>query len=225
MLPIVAALAGSYLVGGAPTAILFGKLLRGIDVREFGSRNAGATNVWRVLGAGPAITVLLIDAAKGVGAVLIVSRLAAAAPLPLDTLQVLCGLMAIVGHVWTPYARFRGGKGVGTAAGVFGALAPIALATALAVFIVVVSTTRYISAGSISAAVTIPLTMAVQYFVAPASMPLATLAIGCVVGVLVVVKHRPNISRIMNGTENRFGKPSTAAPEAASVADSQGEST
>jgi acyl phosphate:glycerol-3-phosphate acyltransferase len=212
---LVLALVVSYLVGGIPTAIIFSKALRGIDVREYGSRNAGATNVWRVLGAGPAITVLLIDGAKGVVAVLLVSRIANISTdlaINVDTVSVLCGLLAIIGHIWTPYARFKGGKGVGTAAGAFGALAPLAAISALLVFVVVVWLTRYISAGSMSAAVALPGIMITQYLTTPGVVSPVSVVVASAVGLIVIAKHRTNIVRIVRGTENRFGKPATASP-------------
>lgn len=212
MFRTIGALLLSYVVGGFPTAIIAGKVLRGIDIRDYGSRNAGATNVWRVLGVAPAIAVLLIDAFKGVVAVVFVSRVGASGGM-LDgtTLQVLCGLFAIVGHVWTVFARFRGGKGVGTAAGVFGALAPWAVLIALVCFILVVALTRYISAGSIAAALVLAAILFSQYLLIPGSLPLITVLIGTAVAVLVVVKHHSNIHRLLNGTENKFGRPASVA--------------
>jgi len=213
MLWLAVALVVGYLVGGFPTSIIAGKVLRGIDVRDYGSGNAGATNVWRVLGAGPAIGVLAIDAAKGVAAVLLVSRLVppGAAPSP-DLVRMLCGVMAIVGHVWTPFAGFRGGKGVGTAAGVLGALAPWAVLAAVVAFVVVVALTRYISLGSIAAAAVLPFELVVQRIVAPATVPWTLVVAGIVICLLVILRHRSNIRRLMKGTENRFGKPATAGP-------------
>lgn len=213
MVWVIVAFVLSYLVGGFPTAIVAGRVLRGIDIRRYGSRNAGATNVWRVLGAGPAIAVLLIDALKGVVAVVLVSRLGApGGMLEGATLQVLCGSCAIVGHIWTVFAGFRGGKGVGTAAGVFGALAPWAVAIALGCFILIVALTRYISAGSIAAAAVLVTVLAGQYVVFPGSIPPVTVVIGTAAGLLVIVKHHSNIRRLMNGTENKFGRPASSAP-------------
>ena len=213
----VFALAVSYLAGGMPTAIIAGKLLRGIDIRQYGSRSAGATNAWRVLGPRAGSVVLLIDAAKGVAAVLLVSRLGTVGgALDQGTIAVLCGLAAIAGHVWTPFAGFRGGKGVGTAAGVFGALAPWALLFALTCFVAVVAATRYISAGSISAAAALASAMIVQHVVAPESLPLGAVVVGVVVATLVIAKHRANVRRLLNGTENRFSFSGSAEPVAAS---------
>ncbi|HOF62162.1 MAG TPA: glycerol-3-phosphate 1-O-acyltransferase PlsY [Candidatus Latescibacteria bacterium] len=202
----------SYLLGAFPTAIVVGKLLRGIDVRDYGSRNAGATNVWRVLGAGPALFVLAIDALKGAGAVLLIARIASdCCPWDPLTTQVICGMMAVVGHIWTVFAGFRGGKGVGTGAGVFAALAPWCVLIALVSFVAVVALTRYISAGSITAAFVLAAGLVIQRLFFPESLPIPVVVIGCVVAVVVIVKHRTNIQRLINGTENRFGKPASAA--------------
>ena len=206
----------SYLAGGIPTAILSGKVLRGIDIREHGSKNAGATNAWRVLGAPIGAAVLLIDAGKGVAAVLLIPEIAARGAFDPAMIQAICGLMAIVGHVWTPFAGFRGGKGVGTAAGVFGALAPWCVAIALLFFVVVVAVTRYISAGSIVGATTLASLIVAQHVMWPETVSLPAAAAMSIVAILVIVKHRANISRLLNGTENRFsfsGKSSVAAAE------------
>ena len=221
MLWAVAALVVSYVIGGFPTAIFAGKILRGIDVRDYGSKNAGATNVWRVLGAGPGIAVLLIDAGKGVLCVLgvptlVTSLAGGSVPLPAGLLPVLCGIMAIVGHIWTVWAKFKGGKGVGTSAGVFGALAPWCLLIALATFALVLAVSRYVSLGSITAAIVLALTMGVQYFVFE-TLPMPVFIAGALVATTVVLTHHANIRRLLSGTENKFGRPASAAPEKASA--------
>ena len=224
MLWVLIGLVASYVIGGFPTAIFAGKIVRGIDVRDYGSHNAGATNVWRVLGAGPGLTVLLIDAGKGVLCVLAVAPFAASMggpnfPVDAGTMQVLCGVMAIVGHIWTIWAGFKGGKGVGTAAGVFGALAPWCILIALAAFALVLALSRYVSLGSITAAITLAASIAVQYFVFNA-LPLAVVIAGAAVATTVVVTHHGNIRRLLSGTENKFGRPASAAPEAESAGES-----
>jgi glycerol-3-phosphate acyltransferase PlsY len=214
MVSFAVALVLSYLVGAFPTAIIAGRILKRIDVREYGSHNAGATNVWRVLGAGPAIAVLLIDALKGALAVVVLGTIGVSNGfLDAQTTGVLCGVMAIAGHIWTVFAGFRGGKGVGTAAGVFAALAPWGTLAALVCFVAVVALTRYISAGSLTAAVVLPASLVIQRVLRPETLSSAVVVIGCSVAALVIVKHRTNIQRLLNGTENRFGKPATAQPE------------
>ncbi len=213
------ALLVSYLIGGFPTAIYAGKVLRGIDVRDYGSHNAGATNVYRVLGAGPGIGVLLTDAGKGVLCVLGVSAAVVylagpggLGPVAPELLEVICGIGAIVGHIWTVWARFKGGKGVGTSAGVFGALAPWCLLIALVTFAVLLTVFRYVSLGSISAAVVLAGCLVVQYYTYPGTVHVAVVVAGLAIAVLVVVKHTSNIKRLLAGTENTFGRPASAAP-------------
>ena len=125
----------SYLIGSIPTSLITGKVLRGIDIREHGSGNAGATNVFRVLGWKPGVFVLLLDGFKGFAATYWVSQLSfgpnAVAP---EILQIIAGCTTIIGHIWTVFARFRGGKGVGTAAGMLIALYPLAFLICIAVF-------------------------------------------------------------------------------------------
>lgn len=198
----------AYLVGGIPTALIAGRVLRNIDIREYGSQNAGATNAWRVLGPKAGIAVLAIDAAKGVVAVLGIARIALLPSHPVvdaQTSAILSGLAAIIGHVWTPYAGFRGGKGVGTGAGVFGAIVPIPIVAALVAFVAVVALTRYVSAGSISAAIVLAAVLVAQYALSPNAPSLIVVVSACAVCALVIVRHRANIRRIIAGTENRFG--------------------
>ena len=117
MIGIVAALIIAYLIGSFPTSILTGKLLRGIDIREHGSGNAGGTNVFRVLGAGPGLFVMAFDVFKGFAATWWISRLfLSMTPVHLDTMMIIVGCGAVAGHIWTVFAKFRGGKGVGAAA-------------------------------------------------------------------------------------------------------------
>jgi acyl phosphate:glycerol-3-phosphate acyltransferase len=212
----------SYLLGGLPTALIAGKMLRGIDIREFGSKNAGATNAWRVLGRGVGSVVLLIDAAKGVSAVLLVPLLAeGVSVIDAGTLAAICGFTAIAGHIWTPFAGFRGGKGVGTAGGVLGAFAPWCVLIALVTFVSVVAITRYISAGSLAATLILSSTILAQHILWPETVPLAAAIVGMIVAVIVFVKHRGNIRRLIDGNENRFVMSKQQA-EPPTVADAEG---
>ncbi|MFQ6617929.1 MAG: glycerol-3-phosphate 1-O-acyltransferase PlsY, partial [Fidelibacterota bacterium] len=158
MLSLILIVISGYLVGSIPTSIIAGKLLRGIDIRKHGSGNAGATNVFRVLGPKPGIAVMLIDIGKGVLATLVISSIRVD-PVPLSAalVQIIAGLSAVSGHIWTIFARFRGGKGVGTAAGMVFSLFPIAALICLGVFVVIVISTRYVSIASMSSAVALPL--------------------------------------------------------------------
>ena len=187
----VLALATSYLLGSIPTGLWLGLVLRGVDIREHGSKNIGATNTLRVLGKPLGAAALAGDIGKGLVAVLLVARLSAWAYAPLG-----CGLAAILGHSTSPFCRFRGGKGVATSAGVFFALCPYPMAVAFVVFLAVIAATRMVSAGSICAA----FTLAVAVFFFPYSLALRILVV--LVAVLVIYKHRSNVQRIVRGQEN-----------------------
>jgi glycerol-3-phosphate acyltransferase PlsY len=178
-------------VGATPTSYLAGRLGRGIDLRDHGSKNLGATNVYRILGWRYAIPVALIDIAKGAVPVLL-------APPP-EWLPVAVGGAAVLGHMYSPYVRFKGGKGVATAAGMFLALAPIALLLAVPVWVLCVWLTGYVSLSSILAAISVPawirLTGPDSSYVFGASVALA---------LLIMFAHRRNIARLARGTESRF---------------------
>jgi len=201
----IAAICCAYLLGSIPSSAIAGRLA-GVDLRRHGSGNLGFTNVLRVLGARAAAPVLIVDAGKGVAAVLIARHAGSPGwPLGPETTALLAGLAAIAGHIWSVFARFRGGKGVATAAGVFGALAPLAACVSIAVWLAVVLTTRYVSLASIAAAVLLPIAIAVSRAASGAPQAVPLLVASIVIAALVVVTHRANIGRLMNGTENRFG--------------------
>ena len=185
----------AYLIGATPTSYLAARLGRGFDLREHGSKNLGATNVYRVLGWKYAVPVGLIDVVKGVIPVALLGR---SAPAP-AWFPVLLGVAAVLGHMFSPYVRFRGGKGVATAAGVFLALAPLALAISVPIWGATLWLFGYVSAASVAVAVLFPLWVRLTAPTAPytfwASVALA---------LLIVYSHRANIRRLINGTENRF---------------------
>jgi glycerol-3-phosphate acyltransferase PlsY len=188
-------LLASYALGATPTAYLAGRLARGIDLREHGSRNLGATNVYRVLGWGWAIPVALIDIAKGAIPVALFAPRAEGGSWG----AVLLGVAAVLGHVFSPYVGFRGGKGVATAAGMFLALAPVAVAIALPIWAVCLWATGYVSLSSMVAAGAFPLLVVLTR---PGQQ--ATLGASVALALLIVFSHRANIRRLMAGTENRF---------------------
>lgn len=194
-LAIAIALALAYLAGSIPTGLWLGQWLKGVDIRQHGSRNIGATNTLRVLGKPLGIAALIGDVAKGVVAVLLCARLGTWEHLPLA-----CGIGAIIGHVFSCFVRFKGGKGVATSTGVFFGLAPLPTAIAAVVFFVVVATTRMVSAGSVSAAIA----LGILIWFLGASLPLQILT--SAMAVLVVARHRSNIQRILQGTESRLGE-------------------
>ena len=192
---------GAYLLGSIPFGYLMAKA-KGIDIRSVGSGNIGATNAMRVLGKPAGIAVLLLDAAKGFGAVWLVSQLLKDnSGTSIETLRVIAGIGAVLGHNYTCWLRFKGGKGIATTAGVYLALAPWALLVGVVVFILALLLTRYVSVGSISAAVALPATV---WIMAPQNIFLGSVTTA--LGVLAIYKHKSNIQRLMAGTENRLGQ-------------------
>ena len=189
----------AYLLGSIPTGFLVAKA-RGVDIRTVGSGNIGATNAFRVLGKGFGIFVLLMDAFKGWVAVIIgasvVEQLLPGAPL--GYLRLTAGVAAILGHNFTCWLNFKGGKGIATSAGVLIALVPTALAIILAIFIILFVTTRYVSIGSIGAAFSLPFA---TWFT---TRDVGLTAVMSAIGALAILKHRKNIQRLLNGTENRI---------------------
>ena len=193
-----AAIVAAWLLGSLPWGLWFGRWLRGIDVRQHGSGNRGATNVYRLLGPAPGIAVLLLDAAKGVAAVWACRFLAGSA----GEWSGLVGLMAaVLGHSFTPFAGFRGGKGVATAAGAWGVLAPAALFAALGLWALIFAVTRIVSVASIVASVALPLAV---LWVQRAGRPGPVLGAAALTAVLVVVRHRGNLRRLVRGEEKRL---------------------
>ena len=195
---------GAYLAGGIPFGYLAGKILKGIDIREHGSKNVGATNVFRVIGKGPGIAVYLLDAVKGLLPVLIAQQIWKAATPQQQWFHIAVALAAILGHVFTPYLKFKGGKGVATASGAMLGLAPLPLVAALLVFALVFGTTRYVSLGSICASIVFPIGVAVQLILKGEDPFAPMLAVGWFVVLLILVTHKSNIVRLVQGKENRI---------------------
>jgi glycerol-3-phosphate acyltransferase PlsY len=204
----------SYLIGSIPTSIIISKLVMGIDIREHGSGNAGGTNVYRVMGWKYGLLVILLDALKGVLAVVVVARLhygnipfENATPFDDFTLvQIIAGLSAVIGHIWTVFAGFRGGKGIATALGMLIIIATIDMLVALGVFILVVAYSRYISLGSIMAAIAVPLTLFVRENIFHVDIPGYSTLLPFIIGLslLVIFTHRKNVVRLVNGKENKI---------------------
>ena len=191
-------LVASYLVGAIPTSYLAGRLFRGIDLREHGSRNLGATNVYRTLGWKFAIPVGLVDIAKGAVPVLLFAPQVSQSQL----FALACGVAAIAGHVFSVFVRFRGGKGVATAAGVMLGLAPLALGLAAVTWALVLKLSGYVSLASIVAAAVFPLAV---FLLERPDQP-EILWLDGLVAVAIIWFHRANIRRLLNGTESRFGR-------------------
>jgi glycerol-3-phosphate acyltransferase PlsY len=189
----------AYLVGSIPFGLLFTKLFRGGDVRKSGSGNIGATNVARVAGLLPGILTLLFDASKGAAAVWLATRFSNESA----TWMVMAALAALLGHCFPAWLKFRGGKGVATAAGAFLMLSPLALLGSVVLFILVIVFWRYVSLGSISAAASMPLLI---YFLwAPHHAPPLAVTFGALAAaVLIIYKHDANIQRLLQGEEPKL---------------------
>ncbi len=197
----------SYLLGSIPTATIAGKVLKNIDIRQYGSGNAGATNVFRVLGWRAGLLVLIIDILKGFLAAWLLIRLFPQLWSDTDSRiywQIMAGIIAILGHIWTIFAGFRGGKGVGTAAGVFLGLQPLPVLLCLIIFIFIVAKTRYVSLGSIISASLLPFILLGNKFLLHLDIPVAMLILSILLALLIIFTHRQNIKRLIQGNENKI---------------------
>jgi len=201
LLWIAGAMLFSYLLGSTPTAYLYVKVLRGIDIREYGSHNPGATNVMRVVGKRHGLVVLGTDVVKGLMAVLLLRPMAVAG-LPASCADtwapILVGLAVICGHNWPVWLRFRGGRGVATSAGVLLALQWPSVVVGLAVFGLVFAATRTVSLGSLAGAVVVP--VAIWFF----KGGLVLTVFGAAAALLIVLRHIPNIKRLLRHEELSF---------------------
>lgn len=194
----------SYLLGSIPTSIIASKIIKGIDIREHGSGNAGATNVFRVMGWKMGLSVLIIDMAKGYIPTILFYKLGMkGVDWPIINLQILAGLSAIFGHIWTVFAGFKGGKGVGTGAGMLIGLTPFAVIIGIIAFIIVVSISRFVSLGSIIASVFVPITVLIQYQ-SQETFPIQLFIFSLFVPVLIIYTHRKNIQRLLKGEESKI---------------------
>jgi acyl phosphate:glycerol-3-phosphate acyltransferase len=190
-------LAASYLLGAIPASLIAARLGKGVDLRRVGSGNLGATNLYRVMGWRYAIPVGLFDVAKGAVPVAVFGPRAGEGP----AVALLCGLVAVVGHVYSVFVRFRGGKGVATGAGAVLALAPWAFLAGAAVWVVALRLSGYVSLASILAAASLP---PAAWLLHPAQRELVGLL--AALAVFVIALHHANIRRLLAGTENRFGR-------------------
>jgi glycerol-3-phosphate acyltransferase PlsY len=198
----------SYLTGSFPTSIILGKLVKGIDIREHGSGNAGGTNVFRVLGWKPALIVVIIDIFKGwLPTAIFATTLFRGQPISdVGVIQILCGFAAVLGHTYTIFAGFMGGKGIGTLAGILIALFPIAFPLCLVVFVLTLILTGYVSLGSIFATISLPIFLLVLPILGIEQSSLSLLIFALLVPWFAIYTHRSNIVRLREGTENRFEK-------------------
>ena len=195
----------SYLIGAIPSALIAGKLLGGIDIRKHGSGNVGGTNAWRVLGWKAGLPVSIVDVGKGAVAATLISRLPFGPyPVDLTILPTLCGLAAVIGHVFPVYTGFRGGKGVATGGGMLAAIAPIPVGLAAGVFVVALLLTGWVSLGSLLGALTVPLAIALLDTHTAAQYPSLLLGLTSALAAFIWFTHRGNIVRLVRGKERCF---------------------
>ena len=207
------ALVAAYAAGATPFGFMAGKL-RGIDIRQHGSGNIGATNVIRVLGKGIGIPVFILDLLKGLVPVLLTAHAAAARSLASDWPAIAAAAGAVLGHNFTFWLGFRGGKGIATSAGALAALLPIPLVGAAVVWFAVFFISRYVALGSIAAALALPaVSVTLHFWKGDPSPPLCVFA--ALIGALAIWRHRSNIRRLRDGTENRFSRKSKAPTDEA----------
>jgi glycerol-3-phosphate acyltransferase PlsY len=206
MLWTIAALLASYLLGSIPTAYLFGRLLKGIDIRKIGSGNVGATNALRVLGKGPGLTVLLLDILKGFITVMFLGNYFVSKPVSLESqnLLLIMGLCCICGHIWTIFLQFKGGKGIATSFGVLLALSlkiyglNMVIGLVVLVWFIVFIISKIVSLSSIVSAVALPL------FCLFLGQSVIVFFSSLLLSILVIVRHKANILRLLKGEEPRI---------------------
>jgi len=205
----------SYLIGSIPSSVWIGKLTKGVDIRDHGSGNAGATNTFRVLGWKAGSVVALVDLGKGFVAAFYISQLGfALGEMPevlfgvweIDaSVRVVAGLSAVLGHMYPLYAGFKGGKGVITAAGMLYGIEPISISLAIIIFLIVLFSSRYVSLPSIVASISYPIFLiSLRYAFGYTEIDGSLMVISTVIALTIVVKHHGNIKRLIEGNENRI---------------------
>ena len=206
MLSIAVVIVLSCLLGSLPFSIMISRLWRGIDIRDHGSKNAGFTNVYRVVGPLPAVIVLLLDVGKGMAAVILATQIALGPiPLSLIDLKLAAGFFVILGHVFPLFAKFRGGKGIAAGLGALLCIIPLEVTLALALFVLVVTLTRYVSLGSLCATAFVFLALIFEKYYLTREVPTTLVVTICLLVVFIFFNHRGNIRRLLAGTENRLG--------------------
>ena len=197
---IVVVSLSSYLLGAIPSSFIMGKILKGIDLRDHGSGNLGAANTFRILGAKAAIPVLIMDIGKGFLAVKLVSIFG----VDNSIFIAFAALLAVLGHNYSIFVKFSGGKGVGTTTGVFLAITPIAVAICLVIWTVLLFSTRIVSLASIAAASFLPISLLLLQFLFGLETDISVIVLSMIVALAVLYKHRSNIKRLMVGKEKRI---------------------
>ncbi|MCK5128005.1 MAG: glycerol-3-phosphate 1-O-acyltransferase PlsY [candidate division Zixibacteria bacterium] len=195
----------AYFLGGLPFGLAVGYMFGHGDIRKKGSGNIGSTNIWRIAGGKAATIVFVGDIGKGIAAVLLCQYYYTPQyPISFEAASLLAGFLAVLGHSFSPYLKFQGGKGVNTALGVFISVLPIQALTALSVFLLIVAVTRYVSLGSIVATLTLAVILWVEKYAMNQPVANSYLVSTTVVAVLILITHRQNIKRLIAGNENRF---------------------
>ena len=204
MVGIVLVVVLSYLVGSIPTSVIIGRLFFGKDPRELGSGNAGGANAFRVFGWKGGVPTVIVDVGKGVVATLLISRIPVPPSLPLELVRIAAGCSAVIGHIWTVFAGFRGGKGVGTAAGMVASLYPLALLVSLGIFGIVLVVGGIVSVASLTAAALFPFVLLAMNATGIVKVSPILFWFSIPMALLLIFTHRANVRRLIAGKENRF---------------------
>ena len=197
MLELIIACVLSYVIGSIPNGLILGKAVWGVDLREHGSKNIGATNAWRTIGKPAGISIFVLDMLKGfLGAGLGIYYAGGFPDHP--GYGVICGILAVVGHSWSLFLKFKGGKSVSTGLGVLIMLMPVVAAIVFLVWLAIVFVTRYVSLGSIVGAALVPV-LALIF-----DMPMVYIGFGTLAAIFIIYRHKSNIERLLNGTESKI---------------------
>ncbi len=204
----IAFVLGSYLLGSIPTGLTISRWAKGVDIRNFGSGNTGMANVIRTVGILPGILVLLLDTSKGVIPILLIRTIGEKIHPSFgfeDLLIISCGFATLMGHTWSVFLRFKGGKGVATGMGTLMALSPISFIVAAAIGLPSIAVWRYMSVASVTGAIVGGLTLSILSFFGP--YPLSWSLYGIIGPLIITIRHRENIQRLRLGTESKLGQP------------------
>lgn len=193
MLDFIVAAAISYLLGSIPNGLILGKTIWGVDLRQHGSKNIGATNAWRTIGKAGGISIFALDFLKGAISAYLGLHLGGN-----ELAGIICGLLAIAGHSWSLFLSFKGGKGVATGLGVIAALMPTVTLIVFAVWFAIVYFTGYVSLGSIIGAALVPI-LALFF-----GLHTEFLVLGLIAAAFIIFRHKSNIERLLNGTESKI---------------------
>lgn len=214
MLSLIAVIAICYLIGAIPSSLWYGKAVHGVDIRDHGSGNAGATNTFRILGWKAGSLVLLFDFGKGLICTLFVSQLAfqiGSGPVSFyenwdleSMVLIVCGVSAVVGHMFPVYAGFSGGKGAATACGMLYGIEPLSISITLALFLIIMFSTHYVSLASITGAFVYPFSQLILRYGFDWHIDGSIMIFSSVIALGIIIKHKGNIRRLLEGNENRI---------------------